>query len=116
MWRFEERKKKQYLECLGPGPHVTKNGSRWLVAGFHSYVQIEDGTVRCQKCAEARKKPIIREPYRPSYAPELTDKEREELRAGLANIREAVEKMEKRPTQIKEDERSREQTPRQREL
>ena len=52
MFRFPDKPKKHYIECLGPGPHVTKSGSRWLVDGLHKYVQIEDGTFRCQKCVE----------------------------------------------------------------
>ena len=50
MFRFSSKPKPKYIECGGPGPHSTKSGSRWLVDGLHSYVKIEDGTYRCQKC------------------------------------------------------------------
>ena len=97
MFRFEDRQKKEYVECLGPGPHVTKNGSRWLVVGLHPYTEIQDGTVRCKSCAERTKTWLPRaaatKPIGHWY---LSEEDRTQLRTGLAELRKTAKIMEDR--------------------
>jgi len=104
VFRFESKPNKEFVECLGPGPHVTKNGSRWLVVGFHIYITLEDGTVRCQKCAERTSRVrIIRDPYIPSYVPKLTEQESRLLGERLQSLKETFEKYEGRKQVLLKD-------------
>lgn len=100
MFRFPERQKKEYVECLGPGPHITKNGSRWLVVGLHKYIQIQDGTVRCKSCAERTWRTYPDKAIGYFY---LTEQERTQMRTGLAELRSTFEKTQGRtPDKVNE--------------
>ena len=104
MFRFSERERKQFVECLGKGPHSTKNGSRWLVVGFHRYVQIEDGTVRCERCAGKREIPKAPDYDKPIITFKLSEADRTLSRKILRNIRKAFETMEEGvPTKVTVD-------------
>ena len=92
MWVFKERNNKKYVECKGPGPHITKNGSPWLVVGLHKYVEIEDGTVRCKRCAEKRPIPKAPDYDKPIGFLYLTDQEVRELRYRLRALQEYIGK------------------------
>lgn len=107
--------KKEYVECLGPGPHVTKNGSRWLVVGLHAYTEIQDGTVRCKSCAERTKTWLPRE-NRPVGHLYLTEEEKTLLRERLAEGRRTFETLEAKTLTKIDNDRTRKPTSRQREL
>ena len=108
MFAFPSKPPKKYIECGGPGPHATKKGSRWLVDGYHWYIQIEDGTYRCAKCYQPTI-PKAKDYDKPIGIFLLTDSERLQLRTSLDALRGTARKMEERTLALEKEQEEKRQ-------